>query len=95
MAVLSPLGLKSATKQNKNRAAIKMLSTIRRELESMIQLDKPFAAQVVMCVSFQVQATFTPKSSGDAQLHVNSIHSNRQNWVPKQTKGGTRKTLHT
>ena len=61
MIVLSPLGLKSTTKQNKNRAAIKMLSTMRRELKSMAQLDKLFAAQVTMCTNVQVQATFTPQ----------------------------------
>ena len=94
MAVLSSLDLKSTTKQNKNRAAIKMLSTMRRELKSMAQLDKPFAAQVVMCMNVQVQATFAPQSSGDEQRHVNCIRSNRQAWVPRQTKGGTRKKLH-
>ena len=78
MIVLSPLGLQSTTKQNKNRAAIKMLSTLRRELKAMPQLEKPFAAQVIMCMNVQVQATFTPQSSGDEQLHINCIHSNRQ-----------------
>ena len=93
MIVLSPLGLQSTTKQNKNRAAIKVLSTIRRELKAMIQLDKPFAAQVVMCMSVQVQATFTPQSSGDEQLHVNCIHSDRQAWVSKQIKGWHQKSI--